>query len=406
MLALMMMVGPVGMDGSDKVLSTDRDAKKEITSKERSVGAHRKWITRYAKDYTTKVDQYKIYKSMEASKEVYQVWEKIQEQQKQIGTLLQELCELNVEKEAEYIQQEGAVEVEVDNLEKLMADATKEVATAMSTGTQAGNFTQQSATGPPPIRKLEVKLTNFRADAAEQWFEETERALGAANVISDVEKIVCIQRYIPENVREAKRSLFSGRNYQAVRDAVIKAVEKTEEEKFKAFLAIQLGDRKPSEAWAELTKLMPVDAQEFQDLVMKQKFLAMVGTDLAQHLTDDTLTLARGLDTEDIERYVQKVDKLYASKKPRAAVHSVKKDMDSKETEVSEVKNKRESEKQKGNRRRRDNRSDSSKRRGNYKDRMCKLHDRFGEKAYSCDKPDECPMAKLTTKRPEKPEKK
>ena len=396
----------MGMDGSDKVLSTDKDAKKEITSKERSVNAHRKWITRYAKDYTTKVDQYKIYKSIEASKEVYLVWEKIQEQQKQIGTLLQELCELNVEKEAEYTQQEGAVEVEVDNLEKLMADATKEVATAMSTGTQAGSFTQPNATGPPPIRKLEVKLTNFRADAAEQWFEETERALGAANVVSDVEKIVCIQRYIPENVREAKRSLFSGGNYQAVRDAVIKAVEKTEEEKFKAFLAIQLGDRKPSEAWAELTKLMPVDAQEFQDLVMKQKFLAMVGTDLAQHLTDDTLTLARGLDTEDIERYVQKVDKLYASKKPRAAVHSVKKDTDSKETEVSEVKSKREVEKQKGNRRRRDNRSGSNKRRGNYRDRMCKLHDRFGEKAYSCDKPDECPMAKLTTKRPEKPEKK
>ena len=62
----------------------------------------------------------------------------------------------------------------------------------------------------------------------------------------------------------------------------------------------------------------------------------MVGTDLAQHLTDDTLTLASGLDTEDIERYLQKVDKLYASKKPRAAVHSVKKDTDSKETDVSD----------------------------------------------------------------------
>ena len=151
---------------------------------------------------------------------------------------------------------------------------------------------------------------------------------------------------------------------------------------------------------------MPVDAQKFQDLVMKQKFLAIVGTDLAQHLTDDTLTLASGLDTEEIEKYVQKVDKLYASKKPRAAVHSVKKDTDSKETEVSEVKSKREVEKQKGNRRRRDNRSGSNKRRGNYRDRMCKLHDRFGEKAYSCDKPAECPMAKLTTKKPEKPKKK
>ena len=102
MLALMMMVGPVGMGDGDK------DAKKEITSKERSVNAHKKWITRYAKEYTTKVEQYKIYKTMEASREVYLVWEKIQEQQRQIGTLLQELCELNVEKEAEYTQQEGA----------------------------------------------------------------------------------------------------------------------------------------------------------------------------------------------------------------------------------------------------------------------------------------------------------
>ena len=390
---------------------TDSKGDMDITSKERSVAGHKKWVTRYAKEYTRRVEQYKMCKSnlqmaMEASKEVDQVWDKILEKHSLIGTLLEELRESNVEKEASYTQQETELDEQVDKLEKLMTDATQEVATAMSTNTQAGNFIQPNATGPPPIRKLEVKLTNFRADAAEQWFEETERALRAANVVSDVEKIVCIQRYIPENVREAKRSLFSGGNYQAVRDAVIKAVEKTEEEKFKAFLAIQLGDRKPSEAWAELTKLMPVDAQEFQDLVMKQKFLAMVGTDLAQHLTDDTLTLASGLDTEDIEKYVQKVDKLYASKKPRAAVHSVKKDTDSKETEVSEVKSKREVEKQKGNRRRRDNRSGSNKRRGNYRDRMCKLHDRFGEKAYSCDKPDECPMAKLTTKRPEKPEKK
>ena len=379
-----------------------KDVKKEVTSRVRSVATHRRWLNQYASDYTVKVNLYKTQKTREASEDAFKFREKIMDQQEKILDILQELRELNEEETEAYTKQEGEVMAEVETLRKLMEAATLEVSAEVRANTGA----QGQPVGPPPIRKLEVKLTEFRVDAAEQWFEETERALATARVTDEVEKIVCIQRYIPENVREAKRSLFSGGNYQAVRDAVIKAVEKTEEEKFKAFLAIQLGDRKPSEAWAELTKLMPVDAQEFQDLVMKQKFLAMVGTDLAQHLTDDTLTLARGLDTEDIERYVQKVDKLYASKKPRAAVHSVKKDTDSKETEVSEIKNKRESEKQKGNGRRRDNRSGSSKRRGNYRDRMCKLHDRFGEKAYSCDKPDECPMAKLTTKKPEKPEKK
>ena len=392
--------------GAESEGKMTKDAK-EITSKEKSVNAHRQWVTRYAGEYTRKVEQYKIYKTMEASKEVDLVWEKIQEQQRQVGIILQELCELNVEKEAEYTQQESAMEEEVDNLEKLMAAATQEVATAIKASSQLGTHVQPVATGPPPIRKLEVKLTEFRVDAAEQWFEETERALEVARVTDDVEKIVCIQRYIPEKVREAKRSLFSGSDYQAVKGAVIKAVEKTEDEKFKAFLAMQLGDRKPTEAWAELTKLMPVDAQEFQDLVMKQKFLAMVGTDLTQHLTDDTLTLANGLDTVEIERYLQKVDKLYASKKPRAAVHSVKKETDSKETEVNEVRNGRDQDKsgksqQKNNRRRRDNRSSSGKRKEDWRDRMCKLHDRFGDKAYSCDKPDTCPMVKSTTEKPEK----
>ena len=377
-----------------------------IKKKTRSLNGHKLQLFNHTRDCTGKIEQYKAYKTLEASDRVDQVWQKVLDQQVKIGEIFDELHILDEEQEEAYSKQEEELNGQVDELAERWETAKREVATELRASTQVVTNNQAVATGPPPVRKLEVKLTEFRVDAADQWFEETERALATARVTDDVEKIVCIQRYIPERVREAKRSLFSGRDYQAVKDAVIKAVEKTEEEKFKAFLAVQLGDRKPSEAWAELTKIMPVDAQEFQDLVMKQKFLAIVGTDLAQHLTDDTLTLASGLDTEEIEKYVQKVDKLYANKKPRAAVHSVKKDTDGKETEVSEVKSKREVEKQKGNRRRRDNRSDSNKRRGNYRDRMCKLHDRFGEKAYSCDKPDECPMAKLTTKRPEKPEKK
>ena len=168
-----------------------------------------------------------------------------------------------------------------------------------------------------------------------------------------------------------------------------------------------MGDRKPSEFWADLTKVMPQGAQDFQDLMMKQKFLSVVGPDVAHLMTNDTLTLANGLHTVEIEEYMQKVDNLYASsRKPRAAVNSLEKEASGKETGVNEIRSKRESEKQKGNRRRRDNRSSSSKRGGNWKDRMCKIHDKFGERAYSCDKPETCPMAKLTTKKPERPEKK
>ena len=109
-----------------------------------------------------------------------------------------------------------------------------------------------------------------------------------------------------ENIREAKRSLFNGGDYRAVKDAVIKAVEKTEKEKFKAYQEMQLGDRKPSESWADLIKLIPQGAQDFQDLMMKQKFLSMVGTDVVHLMTNDTLALANGLYTVEIEEYMKR----------------------------------------------------------------------------------------------------
>ena len=379
----------------------------EIKKKTRSLNGHKLQLTNHSRDCAGKIVQYKADKTLEVSDRIDQAWQKVLDQQVKIREIFDELHVLDEEQEASYTKQEEELNGQVDTLGKSIEAAKIKVAAEVRASPQLGGHVQPVATGPPPIRKLEVKLTEFRVDAAEQWFEETERALEVARVTDDVEKIVCIQRYIPEKVREAKRSLFSGNDYQAVKGAVIKAVEKTDEEKYKAFLAMQQGDRKPTESWAELTKLMPVDAQEFQDLVMKQKFLAMVGADLTQHLTDDTLTLANGLDTVEIERYLQKVDKLYASKKPRAAVHSVKKETDSKETEVNEVRNGRDQDKsgksqQKNNRRRRDNRSSSGKRKEDWRDRMCKLHDRFGDKAYSCDKPDTCPMVKSTTKKPEK----
>ena len=388
-----------GSEGGNKMAKD----KKEIATRVRSLGAHRRWLNQYASNYTVKITLYKNLKTKEASDEAFQIREKIMERQEKMLDILQELRELDEEEAATYTKQESEVEKQVEALRTLMEAATKEVNADLRANVGA-TPPASGMTGPPPVRKLEVRLTEFRRDAAEQWFEETERALRVANVTDDVEKIVCIQKYVPENIREAKRSLFNGGSYQAVKDAVIKAVEKTEEEKFKAFLAMQLGDRKPSEAWADLTKLMPENAQDFQDLVMKQKFLAMVGTDLAQHLTDDKLTLASGLHTEEIEKYVQKVDKLFGSKKPRAAVNSVKKEADSKEAGVSEVRNGRDSGKsqQKGNRRRKDSRSSSRKRDNGWSEQMCRIHRRFGNKAWSCDKPDACPLAKLIAKKPEK----
>ena len=375
-----------------------------IKQKKRSLNGHKLQLNNHIRDCTGKIVQYKAYKTLEASDRVVQVWQRVLERQEKITEIIGELLTLDGEQEAAYNKQEEELNGQVEELAKGWEAAKLEVATSLEANPQVVTPTQAVIPGPPPIRKIEVRLTEFRRDAPEQWFEETERALGVANVTDDVEKIVCIQKYIPENIREAKRSLFNAGNYQAVKDAVIKAVEKTEEEKFKAFLAMQLGDRKPSEAWADLTKLMPTNAQDFQDLVMKQKFLAMVGTDLRQHLTEDTLTLAGGLHTEQIERYVQKVDKLFGSKKPKATVNCVKKEADSKEAGVSEVRNGRDSGKsqQKGNGRRKDSRSSSRKRDNDWSEQMCRIHRRFGNKAWSCDKPDACPLAKLIAKKPEK----
>ena len=389
----------LGNDTSSVVKDTKDVA--SIKQKKRSLNGHKLQLGNHIRDCRSRIAHYKAVKSTEAKEMINQAFLKIIEQQAKCGEIFGELHVLDGAEEVSYNKQEEDLNKQIDELAGLIEAAGQEMEQASLT---AGDQYQPRAAGPPPIRKLDVKLTEFRTDAADQWFEETERALGVAGVVEDREKIVVIQKYIPENIREAKRSLFNGGSYQTVKDAVIKAVEKTEEEKFKAFLAMQLGDRKPSEAWADLTKLMPTNAQDFQDLVMKQKFLAMVGTDLRQHLTEDTLTLAGGLHTEQIERYVQKVDKLFGSKKPKATVNSVKKEADSKEAGVSEVRNGRDSGKsqQKGNGRRKDSRSSSRKRDNGWSEQMCRIHRRFGNKAWSCDKPDACPLAKLIAKKPEK----
>ena len=394
---------PVAAGVTESKGNTDRSSMDEIKKKKRSLNGHRLQLSNHAKLCRSSIGHYQAFKTPEAKGKVDQTFEKVIEQQIKCGEIFGELHALDKAEEASYNKQEEELNKQVEDLADLVEAAGQEVATAMQASLPVGIHTQASTAGSTQIRKLDVKLTEFRADAADQWFEETERALRVAKVTDGEDKIVVIQKYIPENIREAQRSLFNAGDYQAVKDAVIKAVEKTEREKYKAFQGMQKGDRKPSEAWADLTKLMPERAQDFQDLMMKQKFLEMVGTDLEQHLTDDKLTLANGLHTDEIEKYMQKVDKLYGSKeKTKTGVNSLEKESSSKETEVGEIRSKRESEKQKANRRRRDNRSGSGKRGGNWRDRVCKIHDRFAEKAYSCDKPDTCPMAKSTTKKSEK----
>ena len=73
---------------------------------------------------------------------------------------------------------------------------------------------QVAATGPQAtqIRRLGVKLTEFNTEKAEMWFEETERALVAANITESTQKVVVIQKYIPEQIHTAKRNIFQTKN--------------------------------------------------------------------------------------------------------------------------------------------------------------------------------------------------
>ena len=160
-----------------------------IKQKKRSLGAHRKWLNQYARDYAVKINLYKIHKTKKASDEAFQMREKIMEQQEKMLDILQELCELDEEQAATYTKQESEVEKQVEALRTLMEAATKEVNADLRANVGATS-PASGMTGPPPVRKLEVRLTEFRRDAAEQWFEETERALRVANVTDDVEKIL------------------------------------------------------------------------------------------------------------------------------------------------------------------------------------------------------------------------
>ncbi len=62
-----------GSEGENKG-SMAKD-KKEITTRVRSLGAHRRWLNQYASDYTVKVNLYKIHKTREASDEAFQIRE-------------------------------------------------------------------------------------------------------------------------------------------------------------------------------------------------------------------------------------------------------------------------------------------------------------------------------------------
>ena len=268
----------------------------------------------------------------------------------------------------------------------------------------------------PQLRRVEVKLTEFNADKVDRWFAETERALAAANVTVSTDKVAAIQRYIPDHIREVKQSIFRTNDYEQVKQAVIKAVEKSGEERYRAFQAVQMGDRKPEDFLAELLSHSPTDAQEFQDWIVKNRFLSGLPSDLAQHMQSYDFTLAAGRHADSVETYVRRVNDLYYLGKRGATVGSVD-NADDDEAAVNAVMNRMGKDKfyqkfgggpTKGAsvRQQGDRRSGSGTRAGSWTDKLCRIHKTHGEKAYSCAKTDTCPMAKVLAPKPEQKNKK
>ena len=284
---------------------------------------------------------------------------------------------------------------------------------------------QTSSVNLPPVspsgsqatqfRRLDVKLTEFNRENVDRWFEETERALVAANITDSTHKVVAVQKYIPDDIRETKRSIFNTGNYDAVKQAVIKAVEKSDEEKYRAYHAVQCGDRKPTAFLADILNQVPLDAQQFQDLMVKNRFLSGLPVDLRQLMQNDTFTLASGRHAESVESYGRRVDALYnLGKKQNATVGSVD-NADDDEATVNAIMNRMGKEKfhqrfgggpNKGAPGRQRRRSGSGTRAGSWTDKLCQIHKNHGDKAYSCAKSDTCPMAKVLAPKPEQKSKK
>ena len=266
------------------------------------------------------------------------------------------------------------------------------------------------------IRRLVVKLTEFNADKVDRWFAETERALAAANITASADKVAVIQPSIPDHIREVKQSIFKTENYEQVKRAVIKAVEKTGEERYRSFQTVQQGDRNPEDFLSEILSHSPKDAQAFQDWMIKHRFLSGLPADLAQHMQGYDFTLAEGQHAESVEKYVRRVNDLfYLGKSRNATVNSVDNAEDDDDATVNAIMNRMGKEKfhqkfgggpNKGASSRQGRRSGSGTRVGTWTDKLCHIYKTHGDKAYSCAKTDTCPMAKTLAPKPEHTKKK
>ena len=315
-----------------------------------------------------------------------------------------------------------AMGAKIEALEKRITELQTQPAAIGAAAPKTTPVLQSPVVPPVPqatqFRRLDVKLTDFNAEKVDRWFKETERALAAANVTDSTHKVAVIQKYIPDHIRDTKQDIFATENYDDVKQAVIKAVQKSDEERYRAYMAVQMGDRKPSESFAEQLSHVPTDAQEFQDFIMKQRFLASIPAELAQHLQGNTFTMTAGRHAASVENYMRRVDELYSlgnqGKKRSVAVNSVD-DADDDEATVNAIMNRMGKEKfhqkfgggpNKGATGRQLRRSGSGTRVGNWTDKLCHTHKTHGEKAYSCAKTDTCPMAKILAPKPEQNKKK
>ena len=166
-----------GTNGSSEGEESKESNMDTIKQKKRSLNGHKLQLGNHTKDCRSKIGHYKAFKSTEAREMVDRAFQKVMDQQIKCGEIFGELLALDKAEEDSYNKQEEDLNKQVEDLGKLIEAAGQEVETVMQASLPNRNNTQPGAAGPPPIRKVDVRLTEFRADAADQWFEETDRAL-------------------------------------------------------------------------------------------------------------------------------------------------------------------------------------------------------------------------------------
>ena len=149
MTLLPVVAGVKGKTDSEGDMTKETKDTASIKKKTRSLNGHKLQLFNHTRDCTGKIEQYKAYKTLEASDRVDQVWQKVLDQQVKIGEIFDELHILNEEQEEAYSKQEEELNGQVDELAQRWEAAKLEVATALRASPQVVTHTQAVTAGPP-----------------------------------------------------------------------------------------------------------------------------------------------------------------------------------------------------------------------------------------------------------------